>query len=295
MRKHIRIPMTLHLTRHAVDFRSSTIQHSSFFRLLILLQLCIAPCILSAQEANPAFDVISVRRDPGPPFEFISTRDSSRGLHSIDTLKGLLAYAYGVRSEFVICKLPWCESSYFDITANVPTEDIQRFKKLSYAEKGKLLQDVLRSRFGVVVREQTQSEKVLNLIEIGKSKLKVSPSDHNTRPSDGALSVSPNRIQGEAVSLDTFTNALSNVFADQLDRPVNNATDLKGVYDIDLKWNSPTSAADSNENSNTDQNLTPAATSLSTALREQLGLKLRATVATERVVVLVSAHEPTPN
>jgi uncharacterized protein (TIGR03435 family) len=67
------------------------------------------------------------------------------------------------------------------------------------------------------------------------------------------------------------------------DRPVIDGTELTGTFDIDLQWAPELSTNNSDK------------PGLFTALVEQLGLKLEATVGMAEILVIDSVERPTPD
>ena len=91
------------------------------------------------------------------------------------------------------------------------------------------------------------------------------------------------------ITMDAFTRFLDSI----LDRPVTNGTGLKGLFDIRLEFSPDGTfppvdpallAADP-----------PRASSIFTALEEQLGLRLESTQAPADVIVIESVERPRPN
>jgi uncharacterized protein (TIGR03435 family) len=78
-----------------------------------------------------------------------------------------------------------------------------------------------------------------------------------------------------------------------LDRPVTNRTGLEGRYSFELDFTRglPPPAADAPP----DAAAAPSGTSIFTAVREQLGLRLDATRAPLDVVVIESIERPSPD
>jgi len=92
----------------------------------------------------------------------------------------------------------------------------------------------------------------------------------------------PGLLVANAASL----SLLAKVPAPELERPVLDKTSLIGRYDIRLKWTpglQPAAAAPSD------------LPGLFTALREQLGLRLKAGRGAVEFLIIVSAEQPSPN
>ncbi len=93
--------------------------------------------------------------------------------------------------------------------------------------------------------------------------------------------------------------ALSGVLATALGRPVVDHTGLAGLYDISLIWDdAPVRDGGLPGTQGPEGRDSPAADehgSIFTAVQEQLGLRLNPSREAVEVVVVDSAHRPTPN
>jgi uncharacterized protein (TIGR03435 family) len=87
---------------------------------------------------------------------------------------------------------------------------------------------------------------------------------------------------------------LANVLAPELERPVLDKTNLTGRYDIRLNWTPEFQAAAGPGNREMAPDL-PDLPGLFTALKEQLGLELKAGRAPVEILMIESAEKPSPN
>ena len=81
------------------------------------------------------------------------------------------------------------------------------------------------------------------------------------------------------------------MLAAQLQRPVQDRTELSGLFDIDLKW-TPEQIP---EGLPAELRPDPSGPSIFTALEEQLGLKLLSTTGQVEILVIEKAERPTGN
>ena len=257
-----------------------------------------SPSTTAAQPLE--FDVVSIKENPGPNYEFMGTFDEPDGVHAIVSLHGLLADAYGVRREFIVCKLPLCEKPVFEIRAKVAEEDQTRFGKLTYQEKASLLEPVLKERFGLEVHTETRLTNVYDLVLAkGGSRLKAPPAEKpagnsGTRGPDGVVWIMPSHFRGFAITLDTFVPVLSQFVGDALGRAVVNKTGLTGTYDIELTWTDNLHSPDHAPGA-TSANTENTGPGIFAALPEQLGLELKPAKEPIPPLILDEAHLPTPN
>ena len=104
-------------------------------------------------------------------------------------------------------------------------------------------------------------------------------------PNCGAIQFGPGQLIAGGVPMEWLVSTFTNVpVITGVDRPVLDRTGLKGNYAFELKFAAP-------------QNTTPAPDrpQFTTALQEQLGLKLEAARAPVDVLVIDSVERPTPN
>jgi uncharacterized protein (TIGR03435 family) len=212
------------------------------------------------------------------------------------TLKNLVAIAYDTWAEGQLVAPAWTEEFRFDIDAKVP----------SGAMKGDLLpmlRGMLADRFALRVRTQPKEVRGYELV-VAKSGSKLAEAVpdgpvERSQP-DAEITLDPNGFPA-AVSGVTGVWIVENhargqwrhVTTAQLaanlgtwaGMPINDATGLKGLYDISLYWvTDPRTEVE------------PSAPDLSQALQQQLGLKLQAAKVTiESVIVEHLEKVPTAN
>jgi uncharacterized protein (TIGR03435 family) len=250
----------------------------------------------------PAYDVVSIKPMRGP-LEFTGAMDDPDGTHVVDTLKGLVSYAYGVRPEFVVCDIKTCDAEVFDVRAKVAGKDVAELAKLTLEQRGLMLQGVLAERFGVKVHTEARPLRVYNLvIAKGGSKVPAHPpntvphtSFANGRPSDGVLRFKGTEVIGYAVTIGSFANTIAGTFPDSVERPVIDKTGLQGKYDFNLKWTAEKSGSTSPDGVGDGGQPADAGQSIFTALQEQLGLRLQPATESMPMIVVDEAHMPSAN
>lgn len=151
------------------------------------------------------------------------------------TLKGLLTRAYSLR-VWQIAGPSWLESTYYDVTAKVPTGARPQ-------QVAEMLRNLLADRFDLRIRWETKSVDGWALVA-GPSPLKLKRTALPGEPTE----VDPDGVPGRTASL-TFRGAggatvvskgvsmhglAQSLWAD-LSQPVQDFTGLKGAYDITLE------------------------------------------------------------
>ena len=234
----------------------------------------MAACALHAQRQ---FEAASIRPHPEPVTVSGESISGSRATWTADTLFDLIVDAYDLRYGAQISGAPrWATSDRFDVvaTANSTASNAP----LSKDQVREMLRALLADRFQLKVHRETKEIPVYALVAM-KSGSKLQPAD---------LSHTGMRTMGNASGIHiTAWQASMNRLAEQLSvtagRPVLDKTGLGGSYAFTLNFNPNVTAADSE------------IASMTTALEEQLGLKLEAHKALIEVVVIDSVSQPTSN
>jgi bla regulator protein blaR1 len=212
------------------------------------------------------------------------------------TLRFLVTLAYQIRYFQVLDGPKWIDSDRFDIIATVdrskpvgdepvdPTKVTAAQLTNMQDEMRPRLMALLAERFGLKVHRETKEQPIYELIP-GKSGPKVETVTGNF----GGLHITKNQFVGEGATIDMLSAALAN----QVGRPVVDRTGLAGSFNFKLNWTPadtiPLNGADSV--STIDQ----GGPSIFTAIREQLGLELRATKGPAEVLVIERVERPGAN
>jgi uncharacterized protein (TIGR03435 family) len=191
----------------------------------------------------------------------------------------------------------WAKSDFYDVQATMPLDsptytrsDLQNWNapKLQM-----MIQTLLADRFKLTLRRESKEVPVYNLVVEKPGKIKLS--EDQTPPGDSAgARGGPVSIRGGTAGLprgallNCAGNAiqisnLASCFQSEVDRPVIDKTDLKGLYDIP-----PRPPADPNPTGG------PQVSTLPLAL-DQLELKLELSRATLEVLVIDGVERPSEN
>jgi uncharacterized protein (TIGR03435 family) len=232
------------------------------------------------------------------------------------TLRMLIVFAYADRPmmESQIGGGPnWMATDRFDVEAKIDDGS-----PLPPAEMKLRVQALLEERFQLKLHRETRELPIYNVV-ISKGGHKVQLSKDQSPPDPRANTSEPPRrsndpnyvpplprgrfgmmntptgmvLTGTAIPISTFVNLVQG----QVDRPVVDKTNLKGLFDIRLKFTPlPVSAA---ATSLTTQGVPagaePNGPSIFTALQEQLGLRLEAARGPTEVLVIDHAEKPSAN
>jgi uncharacterized protein (TIGR03435 family) len=256
---------------------------------------------VSAQK--PAFDVASVKTNQSGVTRWRvgadGTRDNiTRFVATNATLRRLIRYAYShLRQNEIVGGPGWIDTARFDVEAKpdtaagaTPFEEIQL-----------MVRTLLEDRFALKAHLETRQLPVFHLMIASKDRLQIKASDDQTPPPPpvavtsideplprGTAFIRAERdgqiVVGKAVPISSLVNFLQ----EQTDRRLFDRTGLKGLFDFEVRFTpevttSSTLPADS------------AFPSLSTAIQEQLGLKLEPARGPVDVLVIDSVRRPIEN
>lgn len=253
------------------------------FAALLGLTAEFCPCQEPAKSA--AFEVASIKPcEPGTPepagqsmgmfrFTFPGGRLTARAT----TLTFLLEWAYGILPSQHSHGPGWTENDRFDIIAKAARDATD-------AEMRLMTQSLLAERFKLKIHHETRDAPVL-VISLGKGAPKLFP------PKEGemrALRTTPQmdanqKVIGWHVAATRYSFVdLNQTFARQLERVIVNQTGLDGDFDFTLDFTQDESHPNPLE-----------ASILISAMRDQLGLAVKAQKAPVDFLVIDSAERLT--
>ncbi len=243
---------------------------------------------------------------PPPQFEVVVVRPASAdnphwrmefnpGLMRIEnrTVRDLIEFAYNLETDSQVLDAPaWLGSQHFDIQGkeeealgkmleNVPLDERRRLMRA-------LVRSVLESRFQLQVEQKTTEVAVFALVPAkgGAKVLPANPKDGRTfRGLVGPLG----KIDARGARMDLLASRLSGT-PDAGGRIVLDRTGMPDEYDWSLRWTPETLAPDAYIAASTEN-----APSLTTALLEQLGLKLESVKASVPAVTIRHIEQPSEN
>jgi uncharacterized protein (TIGR03435 family) len=209
-------------------------------------------------------DSLNTRIDPEPGGRLVIVNA---------TLRTLIRNAYGVLPFEMAGEPKWSESDRFDIDAKNASG-----QQITQDALKPLLQGLLADRFQFKAHWETRDEPVYELVvEEDSPKFKA-----HVDASEGGMNTS--RVPGKIVMRGTGVPMadLAGNLGFHLQRRVIDATHLPGRYDFLLHWD-PDATEDSTE------------PSLTAAMHEQLGLRLKPGRGQVQVLVIDRAEKPTEN
>jgi uncharacterized protein (TIGR03435 family) len=280
-------------------------------RLSVLAATFIAliqPLVLDAQTnptPNPSSQLTSTETKP-LAFDVVSIKLNKSGDHngsssirpngiSMTNMPLATFISMGFFRSQVIGAPEWLHDDRYDFEAKVAESDLAAYHHASPSERNRMLLAAFEDRLKLKEHQETRELPVFSLVLAKNgSKLKENTSvDSEERPSPsqgryegGGLfwiprgSSGENQLIGQGASTARLAMRLS--YMAGIDRLVVDKTGLTGKYDFSLEWAFP-NATDS------------SAPSITTAIQEQLGLKLESTKAPVEVLVIDHIERPTEN
>jgi uncharacterized protein (TIGR03435 family) len=279
---------------------------------MVFIVICLLGC--APQGPRPSFEVATIKQNTAvqgrsrladqPGGRFVATRISLR------TLIGA-AYQGNPPTGQLVGAPAWIDSDLWDIEAKAPEGSVAPGTTLGFPPQMVLmLQSPLEDRFQLKMHRETRAAPVYELT-IAKGGPKLTLSEDQTAPSmagPGARPLQPGTIprgtmkmvngdfEASALSFDDFAKALAALY---LHRPVNYKTDLKGLYDIKLRWTpDPAIGAPVGPGgpvAPVPKSADPSGPDIFTAIQEQLGLKLESAKGPVEFLVIDSAQKPSQN
>jgi uncharacterized protein (TIGR03435 family) len=180
----------------------------------------------------------------------------------------------------------WVTTDGYDVSAKEPELYVSR------DEFSLMMQNLMKDRFRLRVHTETHETPVYVLTP-AKNGLKLPEAkpescltgskapNGDTQAECGAMSVTPELIENEKVSMDWFAGVLGGL----LGRPVLKNTGFTGSFKVRLEFAPITPPGD----------LDSTKPSIFSALEEHLGLKLESQKGTEEVLVIDHVEKPSPN
>ncbi len=186
----------------------------------------------AAQEPpRPSFEVASIRTSSSAKGDRRGMVSTGAGItYAAVTLRACLATAYDVK-EYQVSGPAWVDSEHYDINAKTGGSASPEQIRL-------MLQSMLADRFKVTLHRETKELPVFALV-VGKHGFKLQPAEGDGPHSFGSDGVGikfdfkTGAMMFLKTSLEAFAEFLSKFPG--VGRPVVDRTELKGVYDINLR------------------------------------------------------------
>ena len=247
-----------------------------------MLRACALTLLLvssaSAQEAL-RFEVASVKANVGTDRSIPFRMPPPDGITLTNNpLESIIRYAYNVQPFRLIGVPAWTREERYDIAA-------KGARPISDDERRLMMRALLVERFHLNARFESRMQTVFVLKAVRADQrlgpgLKPRP-ECNSTPCESGGNGRNDSIRVRAVTLTRLAEGMLSTVRGEL---VVDETGIPGTFDVELSWRPETSTDASDER--------PA---FSTALQEQLGLKLEPQRRPVDVLVVESIERPTPD
>lgn len=245
------------------------------------------------------FDVVSIRLAPPPDANFhvavSSPPHSSRFEATNFPLKALLQIAYGFDAPIVGAP-DWTANTFYNIQCRSDEEADAKLAKITdnevRLEKRNAIRVMLAERLGLRTHLETRNTAIFNLL-VAKGGVKMQLVPPPPPPTDGSAPPAPPPADVQAhgsmhglefVGKNSSLRAMTGALSSMLQAPVVDKTGLTGVYNYTLQFGRDWSAKDPD-----------GWPDLTTAIQEQLGLKLEAVHESVPNLVVDHINKPTEN
>ena len=218
------------------------------------------------------------------------------------SLKNLLENAFGIHDYQLSGAPGWLETQRYDIRASADEEASKKLESLTSCQarivRRHMMQALLADRMKLTIQRSTREMSGYTLvIAKGGVKMQAAPADP---PSDATAHTAdtPSRkgssmsMRSNGVAFDVNATAYTLDFvalwlSGQMHAPVEDKTGLKDKYDFTLHF-----ATDEMRGASTEQSDLPT---LTTAIQEQLGLKLEPAKVTVEIITIDHVEQPSEN
>jgi uncharacterized protein (TIGR03435 family) len=244
-------------------------------RVFLILLAVVVPVILSSQTE---FDVASIKENTAPGDGGSLRLMPGGGIQARHfPPRNLITLAYQLQPYQLIGAPDWARATFYDI-------DAKAADKATRDQTFVMLQGLLVDRFKLAFHRQTRQVDGYTLVRLHPDALGpgLRPSEFDCEKQ--MQTVPKCRTGGITTTTFKITGAhvwsLVQLVLGHANGPVTDETGLTGTYDMELKWSNDVAPADD-------------ATSIFTALQEQLGLKLERHRVNADVFVVDRFEKPT--
>lgn len=236
-------------------------------------------CAVTAQQSKPMFSVASIRPRTGPNPTSVMGGAATPGVFNREniTVLSLLMFSNDMLAFQVLGGPDWIRSQRFDVRARMDPAT-------TAAQTQLMVQSLLEDRFQLKARRESRDMGGLVLVRSKATELGalMTPSKDCSERVNMPTNIPPMAVR---VSGCNDMTGIARMVARQLSVPVSDRTNLSGRFAFQMFY-APEGTGDPAE---------PNAPVFTTALQEQLGLKLESTRGPVDVLVIESVQQPTEN
>lgn len=252
---------------------------------------------LTANATTPTYSSVSVKPSAIPNGDnrtkmMFSLKDGSFVARGV-TLQRLIQTNYHLQDSQISGGPDWLNTAKFDVDAELDPSQAAAVQQQIAEQKGAdqaLLQSLLANQFKLATHYEHRNLPTYDLM-VSENGAKLQPSGNQPR----VMRFGNGELSSSGAPLELLTAQLSA----RLGRPVVDKTGLKGLYAFNLHWTPDQAEEEHLHQSGQPVFLKPApetnGPSLTTAVQEQLGLKLQPNTEPVQVLVIDHAEQPSEN
>lgn len=279
--------------------------------LLLVGLATVSTAILAQTPANPSFEVASIKPNISTQLGArFAVQASGRLIMTNVPAGAVVLEAYGLQDYFQLVGAPdWIKVDRFDIEAKAPSDVPITSASLGAATSPlrPMLRSLLAERFQLVAHVEQRQVAMYALVK-ARTDGKLGPNLSSTQIDCAALRASgqlPATKPGERPTCGlvgsvgsltaggiSISQLVTLVLAPRVGRPVIDRTQLTGYYDMTLTFRADDLAPPGQPQVSPPDADSPT---LTTAIEEQLGLKLEPTKGLSEVLVIDRIERPTEN
>jgi uncharacterized protein (TIGR03435 family) len=278
----------------------------------LVAQQAIAPTSIQLNEepsaTKPVYDVATIKRgnwgvNGGALLTELKFSDDSFIAKEMD-LHSLVCAAYGVEGYQVSGGPDWVRDGNdgYDVTAKTTEEStIETLHKMEPKQaklvQEQMLQALLADRFKLTVHRDTK-QLPMSVLVVSKGGLKIQPTKQATTSPDAPQGADnppkasmnfENAADGLLITATDYSmDSVAGWLAGELRHPVKNMTGLNGSYDFKLHYSPENFVSEASASGFT-------APSITTAIQEQLGLKLELRKGPMEIIIIDHVERPSAN
>jgi uncharacterized protein (TIGR03435 family) len=282
------------------------------------------PVMGQEMAKTPEYDAVSIKPHQAEGDRMMMRMQTSGDRYSSSgaSVKGLIQYAYNLKSEDQISGAGAVGDKRFDVEAKIDADTVAALAEMPLAEsdavRRKMMQGMLADRFKLKVHHENKELPIYALV-VAKGGPKLKEADPNApmpnAPNgmkmpeggpngigmkmpegaphgNGMMMMTPGSITARGIPIANLVNILTM----QLHRQVVDKTGLTGKYDIDLKFGPEDGKAMMQGDPSAPGPVTAdSGPSIFTALEEELGVKLESTKGPVDTIVVEHLEMPSEN
>ena len=242
---------------------------------------------LSAQSSRPTFEVTSIKQVAAPPTPGRGGGPAPDAFRRLGPVTGLIQYAYNIRPFQLFGGPEWIHQDRYEVNAKAASAASDQDMRL-------MVQSLLEDRFKLIVRKEQREMPVQTLLlarsdgRIGSGLLKCEDPQNPPPAKPMRIPVGALPFTGRCAGVAAIASGLSTT----LGSPVIDKTGITGLWAWSLVFAQLQPLPPGPARDRADQDPTP---SLTTALRDELGLKLESGRGMVDVIVIESVARPEEN